>query len=72
MLAIECEFTILCWFTLVQNSLKRTKNKPPYNCSSAEPSFYRAVRQPNPQQEGKPMVQAMSLFNQLLQHFPSS
>jgi hypothetical protein len=27
-------------------------------------------RQPNPQQEGKTMVQAMSLFNQLLQHFP--
>jgi hypothetical protein len=28
-------------------------------------------RQPNPQQEGKTMVQAMSLFNQLLRHFPS-
>jgi hypothetical protein len=25
---------------------------------------------PNPQQKGKTMVQAMSLFNQLLQHFP--
>src|SRR3981189_3961226 len=33
--------------------------------------FSRAVRSPNPQQEGKTMVQAMSLFNQLLQHFPS-
>jgi hypothetical protein len=28
-------------------------------------------RLPKPQQEGKTMVQAMSLFNQLLQHFPS-
>jgi hypothetical protein len=28
-------------------------------------------RLPNPQQEGNTMVQAMSLFNQLLQHFPS-
>jgi hypothetical protein len=27
-------------------------------------------RLPNPQQEGNTMVQAMSLFNQLLQHFP--
>jgi hypothetical protein len=29
-----------------------------------------AVRLPKSQQEGKTMVQAMSLFNQLLQHFP--
>jgi hypothetical protein len=28
-------------------------------------------RQLNPQQKGKTIVQAMSLFNQLLQHFPS-
>jgi hypothetical protein len=28
-------------------------------------------RQPNPQQKGKTMVQAMSLFNQLLQHLPT-
>jgi hypothetical protein len=32
--------------------------------------FAETVRLPDPQQEGKTMVQAMSLFNQLLQHFP--
>jgi hypothetical protein len=36
----------------------------------AEPSFDRAVSAAESQQEGKTMVQAMSLFNQLLQHFP--
>jgi len=30
------------------------EKKPPYNCSSAELAFERPVRQPNPQQEGKP------------------
>src|ERR1700722_13571067 len=54
----------------VQDSLRRTRNKPPYNRSSADHLFDRAVRLPDPQQEGKTMVQAMSLFNQLLQHFP--
>jgi hypothetical protein len=44
---------------------------PSYNRSSADPSFDRVVRLPKSQQEGKTMVQAMSLFTQLRQHFPS-
>src|SRR6202020_3393585 len=45
-------------------------SQPPYNQPSADHLFDRAVRLPDPQQEGKTMVRAMSLFNQLLKHFP--